>query len=75
VAEKTDTGRLRQLIESRLPELDLPELLIEVDGWTGFTELLTPLSGNRRRSSDMPSLLYAAILAQATKPRTLRHGS
>ena len=66
VAEDTDTGRLRKLIEARLPEVDLPELLIEVDGWTGFTDHLTPLSGNRRRSGDMPCLLYAAILAQAT---------
>jgi hypothetical protein len=32
VAEDTDTGRLRKLIEARLPEVDLPELLIEVDG-------------------------------------------
>ena len=61
-----DTGRLRKLIEPRLPELDLPELLVEVDGWTGFTEQMVPLSGNRRRSTDMPALLYAAILAQAT---------
>ncbi len=59
-------GRLRKLIEPRLPEVDLPELLIEVDGWTGFTDHLTPLSGNRRRSADMPTVLYAVILAQAT---------
>ena len=65
-AEPADEGRLRKLIEPRLPEVDLPELLIEVDGWTGFTDHLVPLSGNRRRSADMPCLLYAAILAQAT---------
>ena len=61
-----EEGRLRKLIEPRLPELDLPELLIEVDGWTGFTDHLVPLSGNRRRAADMPALLYAVILAQAT---------
>lgn len=44
----------------------MPELLIEVDGWTGFTDHLTPLSGNRRRSVDMPAVLFAVILAQAT---------
>jgi TnpA family transposase len=59
-------GRLRKLIEPRLPEVDLPELLIEVDAWAGFTDHLTPLSGNRRRSADMPAVLYAVILAQAT---------
>lgn len=31
-----------------MPEVDLPELLIEVDGWTGLTDHLVPLSGNRR---------------------------
>jgi Domain of unknown function (DUF4158)/Tn3 transposase DDE domain len=65
-AETADERRLRKLIEPRLPEVDLPELLIEVDGWTGFTNHLTPLSGNRRRSAEMPCVLYAAILAQAT---------
>ena len=65
-AEPAEERRLRKLVEPRLPDVDLPELLIEVDGWTGFTEHLTPLSGNRRRSAEMPCLLYAAILAQAT---------
>ncbi len=65
-AEPGHDGPLRGLIEPMLPEVDLPELLIEVDGWTGFTEHLVPLSGNRRRSADMPCLLYAVILAQAT---------
>jgi TnpA family transposase len=64
--EPAEDGRLRKLVEPRLPEVDLPELLIEVDGWTGFSEHLTPLSGNRRRSADTPCQLYAAILAQAT---------
>lgn len=57
---------MRKLVEPRLPEVDLPELLIEVDGWTGFSDHLAPLSGNRRRSRDMPCLLYAAIVGQAT---------
>jgi hypothetical protein len=61
-----DTGRLGRLIEQRLPEIDLPELLIEVDGWTGFTDYLAPLRGNRSRSPDMPCVLYAALIAQAT---------
>ncbi len=65
-AEEPAEGRLRALIEPILPEVDLPDLLIEVDGWTGFTDHLTPLSGNRRRSASMPAALYAVILAQAT---------
>jgi hypothetical protein len=72
-ADQTD-GRLRKLIEPRLPELDLPELLIEVDGWTGFTDHLTPLSGNRRRSADMPGLLYAVDPGASDEPRPHRDG-
>jgi TnpA family transposase len=49
-----------------LPEVDLADLLIEVDGWTGFTRHLVPLSGNRSRSGELPRVLYAAIVAQAT---------
>jgi TnpA family transposase len=60
------SGALARLIEQRLPEVDLADLLIEVDGWTGFTEHLVPLSGNHSRSEDMPAVLYAAIMAQAT---------
>jgi Tn3 transposase DDE domain len=61
-----DEGRLRKLIEPRLPEVDLAELLIEVDGWTGFTNHLVPLSGNQSRSGELPRVLYAVIVAQAT---------
>ena len=42
--DAAEERRLRKLIEPRLPEVDLPELLIEVDGWTGFTDHLVPLS-------------------------------
>ena len=42
-AEPAEERRLRKLVEPRLPEVDLPELLIEVDGWTGFTDHLVPL--------------------------------
>jgi TnpA family transposase len=69
IAETDPVGEsdtLARLIEQRLPEVDLADLLIEVDGWTGFTGHLVPLSGNRSRSSEMPSVLYAAITAQAT---------
>jgi hypothetical protein len=61
-----EASRLGKLIETRLPEIDLPDLLIEVDGWTNFTDQLVPLSGNRSRSADIPCVLYAAIIAQAT---------
>jgi len=64
--DRIDEGRLRKLVEPRLPEVDLADLLIEVDAWTAFSEHLVPLSGNRRRGAEMPALLYAVIVAQAT---------
>jgi hypothetical protein len=53
-ADQDEDGRLRKLIEPRLPEIDLADLLIEVDRWTGFSSQLVPLSGNRSRSPDVP---------------------
>ncbi|MCA1677977.1 MAG: AAA family ATPase, partial [Actinobacteria bacterium] len=61
-----ETDALARLIEQRLPEVDLADVLVEVDGWTAFTGHLLALSGNRSRSPQMPCVLYAAIMAQAT---------
>jgi len=59
-------GKLGKLVAERLPEISLPDLLIEVDGWTGFTERLTPAGAAKSRSEELPCVLYAAILAEAT---------
>jgi hypothetical protein len=56
-------------VVERLPEISLPDLLIEVDGWTGFTERLTPAGAAASRPLDLPCVLYAAILAEATNLR------
>jgi len=55
---------LRKLITQRLPRLDLTDLLIEVDGWTNFTDHLTHASGKQQRGGDLLTYLYASILAQ-----------
>ena len=52
-----DASRLGKLIETRSPEIDLPDPLIEIDSWTNFTDQLVPLSGNRSHSADMPRAL------------------
>jgi TnpA family transposase len=65
-SDGADERRLRRLIEPRLPELDLAQLLVEVDRWTGFSRHLTPVSGNRARGQELPAVLYAVIVAQAT---------
>src|SRR5262249_21338845 len=46
-----------------LPRIRIPQLLAEVDGWTGFSRCFT-----HQRSGELidnPSLLYAVILAEA----------
>ena len=56
--------RLQTSIADRLPLIDLPELLIEVDQWTGFTRHVRHLSGHEPRRRDFLPVLYAAFLAQ-----------
>jgi len=51
-------------VTSRLPLIDLPDLLIEVDQWTGFSRHLRHLGGYEPRRPDFLPLLYAALLAQ-----------
>jgi len=56
---------LEREIARRIPEIDLPDLVIEVDGWTGFSETFEHAGGARRRSKDFLPHLYAALLAHA----------
>jgi hypothetical protein len=55
---------LERLIDGRLPRVELSELLVEVDGWTGFSGCLEHARGPEPRSRDLSRHLYAAILAQ-----------
>jgi TnpA family transposase len=56
--------RLEEAVASRLPLIDLPDLLIEVDQWTGFSQHLRHLSGHEPRRPDFLPVLYAALLSQ-----------
>jgi hypothetical protein len=57
-------ARLEEGITARLPLIDLPELLIEVDHWTGFSHHLRHLNGREPRRADFLPVLYAALLSQ-----------
>jgi TnpA family transposase len=59
------TSELERLVSERLPRVDLADLLIEVDGWTGFSRHLTHAAGGQPRTRDERTYLYAAILAEA----------
>lgn len=56
---------LREQIGARLPRVELADLLVEVDGWTGFTHALEHASGGAPRAAAVQPQRYAAILAQA----------
>jgi len=66
-AEQTpeSTAELERLIDERLPYVELSELLIEVDGWTRFSDDFEHAGGTEPRSRELWGHLYAAILAQA----------
>ena len=59
------TAELEQLIDDRLPLVELSELLIEVDGWTRFSDDFEHAGGTEPRGRELSSHLYAAVLAQA----------
>ena len=56
---------LEEVILERMPQIDLPELLIEVDSWTRFSKSFTHAGGNASRKSNLLPTLYAGILAQS----------
>lgn len=46
-----------------MPHIDIPDLLAEVEGWTGFTGQLTHAAGATPRMGDLQQHLHAALLA------------
>ncbi len=60
-----DVDELAKEIANQLPVIDLPDLLIEVDRWTGFTRHLTHAGGSSPRRADHARHLFAALIAQA----------
>ncbi|MDP9353350.1 MAG: Tn3 family transposase [Chloroflexota bacterium] len=59
------TVLLRQLVAERLPRVELADLLVEVDDWTGFTRHLEHAGGATPRAKDIRAHLFASIFAQA----------
>lgn len=56
--------RLKDDVTSRLPLIDLPDLLIEVDQWMGFSRHLRHLNGREPQRHEFLPVLYAALLSQ-----------
>jgi hypothetical protein len=58
------TELLRDRIAALIPTSELPEVLLEVDAWTGFTPAFLPATGTAR-SPDLALSICAALLVQA----------
>lgn len=67
---------LREAVVARLPEVDLPEILLEISARTGFTDAFTHLTERTARAQDLSTSLCAVLLGEAcnTGPEPLvRH--
>jgi hypothetical protein len=56
---------LRSRVKSLLPKTDLPELLLEVNRWTGFADAFTHFSEEKSRVKDIDVSVCAVLVAQA----------
>jgi len=56
---------LRELLAALLPRVDLPDLLLEVAGWTGFPAEFTHVSEGASRAEDLHLSVCAALIAEA----------
>ncbi len=56
---------LRTVVAQRLPRVELPELLLEVQAWTGFASDFTHVNEHGARADDLPISMCAALLAEA----------
>jgi len=56
---------LRERAAALLPRVDLPEVLLEVQAWTGFADAFTHLSEGAARADDLATSLCAVLLAEA----------
>ena len=56
---------LRKAVAAKLPEVDLPEILLEISARTGFTDAFTHLTERTARAQDLATSLCAVLLAEA----------
>ncbi|MBF0333487.1 MAG: Tn3 family transposase, partial [Alphaproteobacteria bacterium] len=56
---------LRSAVTARLPRVDLPELLLEIDTRTGFSGAFTHASEAEARARNLTTTLCAVLLAEA----------
>ena len=63
--EPESLPRLREAVDALMPRVDLPEVLLEVQAWTGFADAFTHASEGRSRAGDLATSVCAALVAEA----------
>ena len=56
---------LRTLVAQGLPRVELPEMLLEVQAWTGFASDFPHVNEHGARADDLPISVCAVLLAEA----------
>lgn len=56
---------LRKRVQALLPHTDLPELLLEISRWTGFTDAFTHISEGNSRVNDLDISICAVLISHA----------
>ncbi len=57
--------KLQELIDQRLPHIELCDLIVEVDSWVHYSERFEHAGGAKTRTKDFLKILFASLLAQA----------
>lgn len=65
VDEPPSLVALRERVAALLPRVDLPEILLEVQRWTGFASEFTHVSAGRTRGEEIATSVCAVLLAEA----------
>ncbi|NHN33184.1 transposase [Paenibacillus sp. S3N08] len=63
--EPKSLKQLRERVHSLLPHPDLPDLILEINRWTGFAEAFTHISQGGSRVKDLAVSICAVLISQA----------
>ena len=66
IEEPASLVKLRAAVEARLPQVELPELIMEMHARTGFAASFTHASEGGARAEDIATTVCAVLLAEAT---------
>ena len=65
LGESASLKWLRQTTAKMLPKIDLPDLLFEVDSWTGFLDAFVHLGDGKTHMEDIKTSLVALLVSEA----------